>query len=346
MSGFVHALFYTILVTTGVISGVLSIPNGGINGGRELCELEIIENAAETPSLDEIPETFREAVYEASDFHVEVLRTAGNTVEKMDLEKYVEGVMLAEMPSWYGEEALKAAAVAIRTYTLYMMNSSSHEKNAGLCDNPSHCQAFYKTEDAVAVWSEESTNKAVEKIRAAVKATEGKILVYENEPILAVYHASSFLKTRSSSEIFGGELEYLQSVSVPFEDNEHTKLSEKSFARGDVERILRSETGYKSIDSFRDVWESKKCIGVEVASGNDTKIISASRVRTLFSLSSVSFEIEEKDGLVRFYIYGYGHGVGLSQQGAGILAERGWKWEEIVLHYYKNVEISNLKFCE
>lgn len=346
MSGFAHALFYTILVGAGVISGMFSLPADGNTTGDEFCELEIIESAVETPEVEEISEMVLESVYKTSESCVTVLRTHDNTVEKMDLEEYVEGVMLAEMPSWYGDEALKAAAVAVRTYTVYKMNSSSHSQNAKLCDNPSHCQAFYKTEDAVAAWSEASANKAVDRIKSAVKATEGKILIYENEPILAMYHASSYLKTRSSAEVFGGDRAYLQSVSVPFEDRENARFSEKVFEEKYVEKILLDETDFKSLDSFSAVWENKKCLGVAVKSGDDTKIISASRVRTLFSLASGNFEIEKKYGETVFKVYGFGHGVGLSQQGAGILAERGWKWEEIVLHYYKNAVISNLKFCE
>ncbi len=346
MSGLVHALFYTILVGTGVISGILSLQNEVKTERTSFHELEIIESDVGTSALEEMPEVFAQSIYEMPESRVTVFRTQNNTVEEMELEEYVEGVMLAEMPSWYGDEALRAASVAVRTYTVYKMKNSSHSKNAKLCDNPSHCQAFYKAEDAVAVWSEESTNKAVDRIKAAVKATEGKILIYENEPILAVYHASSYLITRSSSEVFGGEMAYLQSVSVPFEDKENTRFSEKSYNKKAFEEILLRESGYKCIDSYKTVWEKNKCMGIEVVSSDESKIIPSSRARTLFSLASGSFEFEVKDGEILFYVYGYGHGVGLSQQGAGILAERGWRWEEIVLHYYKNAEISNLKFCE
>ena len=343
MGVFSHALFYTLLVGTGIISGLFSLPSANGVPNNALCELQIIEKADETLELEEKTELPSETSYDTAISIVKVYRSKSGKIEEMELEKYVEGVLLAEMPTWYGEEALKAAAVATRTYTLYKMNSTSHNTGADICDNPAHCQAFYKLEDAVEVWSEDSADTAVEKIRLAVRDTKGKIIVYDNKPILAVYHASSYLKTRSSEEVFGGEVEYLQSVSVPFEDKENTRFSEKAFSSDEVKRILSDETGLKNADSFNSVWEKNKCIGVRVNSDNESVVIPSSRVRTVFSLASSNFEIEEKDGKTVFKVYGFGHGVGLSQQGAGILAERGWKWNEIVLHYYKNTEIANLK---
>lgn len=132
MSGITHALFYAILVGTGVVSGLFSTAIHKKDVVDEFRELEIIEAAVETPELVEMSERFGESEYRIFGNRVTVLSAQKNIVEEMELEEYVEGVMLAEMPSWYDEEALKAAAVAIRTYTVYKMNFTTHSQQAKL----------------------------------------------------------------------------------------------------------------------------------------------------------------------------------------------------------------------
>lgn len=342
MTALSHALFYTVLVTTGIISGLFSYPTER-KSSMHFEELCIVDNSDETLSLEEPHEEIKRTEYFSGTEKVTLYKTADGYTKQMKLEEYVEGVMLAEMPSWYGAEALKAAAVAVRTYTLYKMNSASHADGADVCDNPSHCQAFYERDDAVSVWSEKSADTALEKIRSAVQSTQGEILVYEGEPILAMYHASGYLKTRSSKEVFGGERAYLQSVAVPFENRENSRFTEKSFSKKEIAGLIGAKNERFALEA---VWEDEKCIGLKIIENGKERLMEASRVRSALALSSANFNVSEAEGVIKFEVYGYGHGVGLSQQGAGILAERGWSYDEILLHYYKNTSLANLKNSE
>ncbi len=330
MSAFSHAILYTLLLGASVITGLFSYVSPMSLDMQGLEALEIVEEYTESLPLEEVETPVEREVYEADKITVGLVLENGEKI-KMTLEEYVTGVLLAEMPSWYSEEALKAAAVAVRTYTVYKLASSSH-----ICARPSHCQAYYTFEDACELWGEKSALEAYEKMHSATSSTEGEILLYDGEPILAVYHASSFLYTRSSSEVFGGDRAYLVSVSVPFENEGSTRLQEKRIPKSVLNSTLEAEGDAVA------VWEGSRCVGLKVGD----KTFDPSEIRGLFGLASASFEVSAEGEDYVFKVYGYGHGVGLSQSGAGILAERGWSYFEILFHYYKNTNLAILKINE
>lgn len=334
-----HALLYALLLGASIVSASFSqgVKNYSHNSlFRELPALS--ENAV---ICEPIEETER-ASYNIDSGKIKVYFEGENRCEEMDLEEYVIGVLLAEMPSSYDMEALKAGAVAARTYTLYKTRSHSHGNGADVCTSSSHCQAYYSFENAVAAWNDESASSAYEKIAKAVRDTEGEILVFEGEPILALYHASSYLKTRSSAEVFGGELPYLQSVDVPHEDAENTRFCQKRFSKSDTWEILSLNGGI----SLESVWENSKCLGLRVYYEKGNLFFSPQNVRKLFSLPSGNFEVREENGEFVFSVYGYGHGVGMSQTGCEILAREGYKYEDILLKYYTGVSLAILKIGE
>ena len=137
MSAFSHAILYTLLLGASVITGLFSYEGRTSLNTQGLEALEIVEAYAESSPLEEVEIAVEREEYRTDEIAVELILENGEKM-KMGLEEYVAGVLLAEMPSWYSEEALKAAAVAVRTYTVYKLEASGH-----ICTRPSHCQAFY-----------------------------------------------------------------------------------------------------------------------------------------------------------------------------------------------------------
>jgi stage II sporulation protein D len=256
----------------------------------------------------------------------------------LPLEEYVGCVMLAEAPSWYHKEALKAIAVAVRTYTLYKALNPSHEGGASVCTSSTHCQAFYSLEEASKLWGDKSANEAYELVKKAVLETEGEILLYDSEPILAMYHASSYLCTKGF-----GDVEYLQSVSVPFENELTSRKFEKSYSHNECLELL----GVKGERlQLYDVWQGDLCVGMRVVCDGVESMITPDRVRALFSLSSPNFRIEKSREGFLFKSFGFGHGVGLSQEGANVMAQSGKDYDVILSHYYTNTNLAKLKISE
>ena len=344
MTGLSHVLLFSTLIATGFMSAFSPMANKENTFDSAFSVLSE-EVSVQTSSVVEEVHDVKKVIYK--DFEkVKMYDKDSGRVVEMDLEDYVAGVLLAEMPTWYHEESLKAMSVAVRTYTVCKMNSSSHVSGADICNDPSHCQAFYTLPDAVEAWSENSAVTAFEKVESAVEETKGEVAVFEGLPILAMYHASGYLKTRSSKEVFGGELPYLQSVDIGFENEKTSTYSTKNFDKSTVAVALVSMGALKSAkDSFDicDVWQNGKCEGLEVVSNGEKTLVSPFDVRRTFSLKSANFKVLKNGEGYIFETYGYGHGVGMSQSGAHLMAEEGAGYEKILSHYYSGVEIAILK---
>lgn len=132
-----------------------------------------------------------------------------NSVAVMPLEEYVKGCVFGEMPLSFESQALMAQSVAVRTFTVRQVLGTSKHKNADVCTNPACCQNY------VLPQSKNISEENLAKLCDAVNATKGIIIVYDGEPIEAVYHASSGRETLDSEDVWGGRLEYLRSVKSP-----------------------------------------------------------------------------------------------------------------------------------
>ena len=258
----------------------------------------------------------------------------GENVE-MDLEYYVLGALLSEMPTSYENEALKAQAIACRTYTVYkIMSGTDHPSGADICTSYAHCQAFCPPDSV----SETRYNRA----KAAVDATHGEIMLYDSQPILAVFHASSDKKTRSSAEVWGGTLSYLTSVDTA--ECYNTGMSIKKeyvFPLSEFAERVRKKL---SIDSTVDDLSLFLCAKTEyLPSGRVSSVsfgeksMTGSEFAALFELRSTAFEMTVCDGNVSVVCGGYGHGVGMSQYGAQDMAQKGKNCYEILSHYYSGI---------
>ena len=264
------------------------------------------------------------------------------TVVEMTMAEYLRGVVRAEMPAAFEQEALCAQAVAARTYTLYKMSTGgNHGDAADICTDPACCQAFVETEAAMKNWGVNGEQYAA-KVENAVAATDGQTITYGGAPILAVFHSSAAGQTRRAGEVWSGDLPYLQSVSSP----ENADATPNYYSRVEV-----------PADEFRAVFlaahpdavfssDPAGWIGDAETAGTHVQSVTVGGVtvrgvemRRLYGLRSAAFETEVQNGKIVFYVTGYGHGVGMSQYGANAMAAEGATWQEIILHYYTDVTI-------
>lgn len=278
---------------------------------------------------------------------IKLLHVDSKKIEEIDLDEYLYGVVSAEMPASFEEEALKAQAVVARTYTIYkIVNNDGKHKNADICDDSTCCQAWISKEDRLSKWKEEERDENWNKIVNAVNITQGKIITYNGEPINAFFHSNSGGETEAPIDVWGGSgYPYLQSVETSGEDAYSQYSSEASFTEKEF------TTKIKEIHSnFKIDFDKKDCIKVEeYTDGNRVKKIkignlelSGVEVRNIFGLRSANFEVNIKENKVFFKVTGYGHGVGMSQTGADSMAKQGSNYEEIIKHFYTDVKIVNM----
>ena len=279
---------------------------------------------------------------------IRLLHATTGEIEEVNLDEYLYGVVSAEMPANYETEALKAQAVVARTYTIYQMrhNSNKHE-NADICDNYACCQAWISKEDRISKWNVEEAESNWNKIEEAVNSTTGKIVTYNGEPINAFFHSNSGGVTESSVNIWGGiDYPYLKSVETAGEDGYKQYTSQVEISKQDLVNRLKEKYQDCEID-----YSQENCIQIlEYTSSGRVKTIkfgnkeiAGTEARSILGLKSTNFTFSINGDIVTFSVTGYGHGVGMSQTGADSMAKSGANYEEIIKHFYTNVEITEIK---
>lgn len=262
----------------------------------------------------------------------------------MNIEDYLTGVLCAEMPASFEKEALKAQAVAARSYAVYRIeNQSADHPDAAVCTDFAHCKAYKKIENAQKDWGSDS-DKYTEKIKQAVDETEGEILTYNGEVALAVFHSQSGGgRTENSSDVWGGDVPYLVSVESHGEENAPNFYSSVVVTFEEFKEKILAQNAQAKVATPQDIGESKISEGGSVKSITIGGIVFSGReIRTLFNLRSSCFKIFADEKSVRFEVTGYGHGVGMSQYGANTMAKEGFGYKEILTHYYSGTQIEGV----
>jgi len=259
----------------------------------------------------------------------------GDAMLEMPLEEYILGVLAAEMPADFQPEALKAQAVAARSYALYCAAADKHG-DAQLCTDYRCCQAW-KSEEAMREGWGAAYDKHHRKLLTAVESTAGQYLAYEGEPVFAAFHSSSAGCTESSGAIWN-PLPYLVSVESPEGDARvpnYTSTLELS-ALDFRDTLLHAcpeadfsgdESGWIGQISLEDSGRVESVLLGGV-------IYSGTKLRELFALRSTAFSLEYTGESFLFTVTGYGHGVGMSQYGADVMAASGSDYTAILAHYY------------
>jgi len=286
------------------------------------------ESAGEKEDTDaEAPETVR--LYNPDNGRI--------TTPKM--YDYIYSVVCAECPMLYHEEAIKAQIVAAYTYTLYCM-----EVNKGadydLTTKPETSQAYITREQAFENWGS-NAKKYDKRLKKLMNEVWGEYLSYKGEPILAAYHAISSGKTESAKAVWDKNIPYLQSA-----DSEGDRLAEKYETKVEV-AIEKAEGGLKPLGfSVSELKKAKRettdCGTVKTLTYKD-KSVTGEQLRATFSLRSANFKIKVTSKKVTFTVYGYGHGLGMSQNGANFMAKMGCGYKEILSHYYKQTKLESKK---
>lgn len=267
----------------------------------------------------------------------------------MPMDEYLYGVLGGEMPASFPLEALKAQAVAARTYTARRMAACGGKPcgrgGADVCTDSTCCQSYKSPEALAKRWGQDAKRNR-DKLQEAVAETHGVIAVYDGKPIEALYHSTAGGRTEDAQNVFASALPYLVGVDSPGEQDTAHYTDEKSMSRaafikavnkkwpkaklkdrkleGQVEVLARYESGQV---------ETLRLGGVEVK---------GKELRKLLDLKSANFEIALADKNVCITTHGFGHGVGMSQYGARAMAQEGADYEAILKHYYTGIELTQL----
>lgn len=263
-------------------------------------------------------------------------------LREMTLREYLIGVVAAEMPAGFPEEALKAQTVAARSYALYKLSlydgkAQEAHHGAQLCADSGHCEAFVDLAvQASQLWSEGAEVYAG-RIADAVKQTDGWVLTWQQEPIAAVFCAASGAMTETAEDIWGAALPYLVSVDSPGGTECSRYYGQISIAQADFAAIVKENYPDAELSGSPEQWIGKverspagSVLQLELGGVS----LTGREMRSLLGLNSSNFTLRVQDDQLIFETEGYGHGVGMSQYGARYLALAGQNCEEILAHYY------------
>ncbi len=253
----------------------------------------------------------------------------GNVVE-MAMEDYLVGVLLGEMPVSFHKEALKAQAVAARTFARKQVEQGKHE-NYDLCTDSGCCQAWV---DPRRIGEKVSVSHVAE----AVEETAGQALTYDGEWIDAVYFSCSGGKTEDAVAVWGGEVPYLQSVDSPGEEDALRFYSEVAVPLNDFKQGLPEAKLTGSPSAWFGPIKYTEGGGVrEIEIGG--RSYSGTELRKRFGLNSTMFQIAVAEEEIIFEVKGFGHRVGMSQYGANAMAQAGESYQKILQHYYPGTSL-------
>lgn len=330
--GVIMIIFATVILPTIIVMGFIPVRTSVV-------QHSVVKLVKEEKTVD---------VKAPNDYNtINVFIVDQNKEVKMNLEDYIVGVVAAEMPAEFEVEALKAQAVAARTYALSKEISSGGKgcdlhPGSDICTDSKHCQAWISDDVMKSRWGNKY-NVYHDKIVKAVNDTKGLVIVYDDALIEPAYHAISGGETEDAKNVWKENLPYLTSVPSPGEETAQkfkttvTVLSDEFVNRiksrapnakintknllGYIKNIKRTQAGHVLSLS----------IGGVDFTGND--------IQDLFQLNSTNFSFSMKGNNVVINVIGYGHGVGMSQYGANAMAKDGKIFEDILKHYYTGVKI-------
>ena len=265
---------------------------------------------------------------------IRLLDESTNEITNINLEDYIIGVVAAEMPASFELEALKAQAVAARTFAMYKKETRNldYDLIKGVKD-----QAYKDNKTLLTQWNVNFFTNYL-KIRKAVEETQGQVLTYNGEIINAFYFSMSNGYTENCELVFAQDLPYLNSVSSKW-DNE--SLNNYSYTTTFSKEDFCSSLGITCDKiEIQDITRSDANRVLTIIINGQT--FKGTEVRSKLGLRSTDFDITINESDITITTRGYGHGVGMSQYGANGMAQDGYSYEEIVKYYYQNTEITNL----
>lgn len=267
-------------------------------------------------------------------------------VQTMPLNTYLAGVVAAEISASFPPDAIRAQAVAARTYAVYKMRtgtSPKEHKGADVCDDYHHCTAYIDlATSAAARWGDKADGYQ-STIEQAVQDTAGEILTVDGKPIVAVFSAASAPKTEAARDVWGNDISYLQSVVSPGGDACPKYMAEVKVTAEEFRKKVKETFPTAAVSGAPDTWfkasERSSAGGVKTVMLGGVRV-EGTAVRELFALNSTNFTLTAQEDSITFHTIGYGHGVGMSQYGAKYMAEHGSTYKEILTHYFSGAQIT------
>lgn len=275
---------------------------------------------------------------------ISVYRTTEKKVDIVPIEEYITGVISAEMPADFEIEALKAQAMAARTYIIRRLagkNFSDVPEGAHVTDTEQH-QVYMDSQQQKERWGRDYDWK-VRKVRQAVVETAGKVLTYEGKPIDATFFSTSNGFTENSEEYWAQKIPYLRSVQVPWDEKSPKYAGSQTFTLKQLEEKLGIKLAAQASTLDKAIKIMEKTTGNRIAKLQiGDQVLSGRTFREKLNLPSSAFDIQVKpDGSVQVTTLGYGHGVGMSQWGANGMAKEGKKATDIVKYFYQGIAIED-----
>lgn len=349
----------------------LRIPREAVAGFALLLTLLALGSAAAPPSVPQTAATIRPAASakaavtgtpeplsrgevrrdlpQAVSIPIKVYNNDTGKVMEMDLEQYILCVTAAEVPASYEMEAIKAQAVAARTYAVDSMRAfggSGYSKgNADASTSSAEFQAYADEAELKKRWGADY-EYYMQRIRQAVEATSGQILTYNGKPIHALFHAVSGGRTEDVQAVFNMNLPYLKSVVSSGEENAPRFKQNFTFTRKKLADLLNRAYPKAQVSAGR--LQGQLEIKSRLPSGQVDEIrigqltITGREFRKATGIGSANFTIGYTDSQAVIYTKGFGHGVGMSQAGANAMAKGGSDYKSILLHYYTDVKLTNV----
>ena len=305
------------------------------------CIFSIAEKAYFVAQSDKIIETTEDSAHipiettKPNEDLVLVLTDRG-LLEKMDMNTYLTGVLLGELPADFETETLKAQAIVARTYAKKRSQTDSKHPMGAVCVISSCCQAYCSPEDYIRKGGNRNT---IEKFENAVNSTSGMILTYQNELIDATYFSCSGGRTEDALAVWGTDVPYLQSVDSPGEEEAVHYADQIQMSLNEFGTRLGVELAGAPVS-----WLGK--VSYTPGGGVETMVIGGVifrgvELRQKLNLYSTAFSIIPVGETVHIYTKGFGHRVGMSQYGADAMAACGNNYQEILAHYYHGTTLNS-----
>lgn len=265
----------------------------------------------------------------SKDNTIYVSALVNNKKTDLSLEDYIVGVVSCEMPASFDIEALKAMSVAARTYALYKSERNKTLKTT----TDDQC---YIDESAMKEKWKNNFDKYYNKINNAVNDTKGEYMTYNDKTIIAFYFSISNGKTENVENVFSQKLDYLVSVDSSWDKRNNS--NEKNIKMKVSDFLKKLNINDNKINNIKiDRSNTNRINNIKI----NNKNYKGTKFRSLLNLKSTDIEIKYDNDYVYIHTVGYGHGVGMSQYGANYMAQDGYKYDDILKHYYKGVKIVN-----
>lgn len=271
--------------------------------------------------------------------YVTLYRSQNDKKLRLTLEDYIIGTVAAEMPASFEMEALKAQAVCARTYALNrLIGGKKYQNNADLSDDITCCQAYIDNDEFFRRHPG-SPDKYLNKIKQAVDATRGQVMLYQGEPLDALYCSTCGGRTEDAGEAWGRKVPYLKGVACEYCRSSSHYLTRNEYSLNRLKPVLGLSGNILQIKILST--SSSGRVKKLMING---KIMSGEYLRAVLGLPSTWWSFQVKGDCLIINSRGYGHGIGMCQFGANGMAKSGYNYQQILRHYYQNFELHQITY--